>query len=343
MIFCLLAVAAPAPAPEASRISVDFALSVIATVLAVGGIWLGWWGIRLAQRHDKKMGEQVDKMEKIANSIPTRALASRAEHLGFIGALIEKADHGELKVVTDCADYGSFFDPTSHRRVFDAIVAAKARGVHVQILVGGPLRHITGASEFADQDFDEMRNTDVRFNLRLRAYLDYLRDEVGRDDAFKRWLSERVEDDAKRNELRRWLLENEAKGPAAEDLDTSDEALKRNLTNCLSVFARKNATLSKGQAGVFQTLLWAREKFFEELLLQRAGLRVQRVTSLHPTIFYWLRDDVDEPVAAFMFAQGDREAPGSAMTTVDPNFLGFFRATFDRDRLPVDPRPTAPA
>lgn len=336
MIICLFAVAAAAAAavPEASHISLDSALAIIATVLAVGGIVL-------AVRHDNEMKQQIRKMEQIFTSIPTRALASRADHLRFIGALIEKTTNGELKVLTDCSDYGSFFDPNGHERVFEALVGAQLRGVNVRILVGGPLRHITGASEFADQDFEEMRRKDRRFTLRLRTYLEYLRAEADMDGTFARWLSDMAKDDAKRSTFRQWLLVNEAKGPGAEEL--SDESLQRNLVTCLRVYASKRATLKQGQAAVFQTLLWSREKFFEEQLLQRAHIRVQRVTSLRPTIFFWLRDDADEPVAAFMFAQSDREAPGSAMTTVDPNFLGSFRATFDRDEPAVEPSSTAPA
>lgn len=308
-----------AVSPELPHVSVDLVVSVIAMLLAV-------YGILLAARHDKKMGQQVREMADIAASIPTRATASFAEHLTCIGALIKKADHGEFKILTDCADYGSFFDPKSHARVFEGIVGARGRGVDVQILVGGPLRHITGSSEFADQEFDQLRKT-RRFKLRLDVYLEYLRAETDRE--FERWLADRAEDASKRGEFRRWLLDNEAKGPAALGLEAGDEALARNLVACRSVFAHRRATLSVGQGAIFQTLLWGREKFFEERLLERAGVRVQRRTSLRPTIFFWLRDDADAPEAAFMFAQSDRETPGSAMMTVDPNFLGFFRATFD--------------
>jgi hypothetical protein len=309
---------------------VSLLMSVLAFGLTLYGIRQANIGIRqsdesfrLATKHEARMAEQVAKISEIAASVPTRASASFADHLAYIVRLIEETKGGSIRILTDCADYGSFFDPKNHKEMVDALIAAARRGVRVEMLAGGPLQPITQSSAFNGRPFGELLKL-PHFKAHLSTYLDHVRADL----RFKDWLRTVGTEDVKRLSFCTWLAENEA-NRERPDIPLDGAMLAPTLAACMKVFARSDATIQARDAMTFDVLLLAREKYFEEYL-QRYGVDIERITSYSPIIFFWLRAGAYPQEAAFIFAQADREALGAAMTTVDLNFINLFTSIFQR-------------
>lgn len=310
-------------------VSIDLIVSVLALLLSI-------YGLALAFSQDKKLRDQLLKMSEIAASVPTRASASYKDHVHYIAGLVRGATPGaQIKIINDCADYGSFFDPANHKALLDELLAARSRGVNVRLIVGGPLQHITQTSQFNGQSFTSLLKR-TAFQEHFHAYLNHLRAEAAQlgEKSFKSWLQALAESEAASEGFMQWLLDNRANRDGEEvNRAMHHLALKASILECQKIFSDSGSGLKSGDDSTFQMLLFARERYFEEILVSH-GIGVQRRLQFNPMLFFWLRTDSYSEEAAFMFAESERDALGATMTTVDPHFIKLFDGIFDREWQP---------
>ena len=77
------------------------------------------------------------KQTEIRDQITTQGIAPFPQHLQHIAELVGEANVS-IDIMADCVDYGSFFEPKTHRELVDKLVKAHKEGVKVRILVCGP-------------------------------------------------------------------------------------------------------------------------------------------------------------------------------------------------------------
>ncbi len=318
---------------RAAHSRLDLALAIVALVVAILAFYM-------ARKHEQRMANMVGEMSKIAATVPTRMLATFNDHLSEIAGLINATpEGGRIKIMTDCADYGSFFNPKHHGAVVRALAMAKLKGIDVRMLVCGPVQPITQASGDHGKQLSELLSNEDSRN-RLEAYLGHLRAEAVADNAFEQWLTARaVIGSGQQNDFKQWLIDNRAFRVGSVTQDITGECLNQVLERCGEVCFRGTATFRQDEDAAFQALLLAREKYFEELL-RCYQVRLIRALDRRPDVFFWLRES-ERKDAAFMFAHARREQPGATMTTVDSNFIEPFISMFD-ERFNEEPVTTQP-
>ncbi len=115
-------------------------------------LYLAVSGILYAIIHEIQLGEHVRRLRGIEGSLSTRRLGRFPHHLGEIAKLLDGSKR--LRILADCADYGSFFAPEEHEVLHDAVFRfSKAEGHQVQILVAGPPAPLTSASSWAVDEY----------------------------------------------------------------------------------------------------------------------------------------------------------------------------------------------
>lgn len=82
------------------------------------------------------------------------------QHTKKLAKIVQSATRN-LLIMVDCADYGSFWSPDDHRRLHEAIKAARKRGLPVRMLLIGQLAPITRNSPYYSYEdaFERLRRT----------------------------------------------------------------------------------------------------------------------------------------------------------------------------------------
>ena len=115
------------------------------------------------------------KQTEIRDQITTQGIAPFPQHLQHIAELVGEANVS-IDIMADCVDYGSFFEPKTHRELVDKLVKAHKEGVKVRILVCGPPQPITHNSIFFEKEVhhDGTFHDYYTNNQRFREYYEII-------------------------------------------------------------------------------------------------------------------------------------------------------------------------
>jgi hypothetical protein len=291
------------------------AIELCSLVLAILGLFVGYKAIRLARDHDRDLLE-------VGKSIQTRFIGKFPQHLSRISDLINAAEAGQfLDILSDCSDYGSFFAPSLHEKVHDAIISAWERGVQIRYLASGPLHHVTQNSPFYTFKFSDLMGDDDKaalgalktdFRWHLGKFLEHLRDKN-----FAGWLNS-----IDASELRTWVAAAELKEPPEAD------QLASRIKACEAVCRSANGVFEKNQEHEYHTLLWCREKYFEDKLRAKLGKNFWRESNRKSDtpLLFWVNRDRE---AIFMPVFEAERTRGLGFRTQDNDLLDVFQGTFD--------------
>jgi hypothetical protein len=287
--------------------------------------------IAFAILHHVEMRAQAKRMDNVAKSMATRYIGDFPGHLDTIADLIRRSRaRGTLDIISDCADYGSFFAPRSHQSVLYAVGDAISRGVIVRILACGPLQPITGNSQFHKLKFEELlcsKVGDREFGKYLHDYLEDLRE----DNKFREWLVGCATEEAKFAVFQKWLeinlRETEIEPEYAID-PTNVVQLKGYIEECLTKIAKNTSrTFSSGEGAQFKVLLLCRERFFEEWL--RLTISFERLRNHRTSLFCWIKDSERDGEAVFSIANSGEKVRGLGFSTRDPQLIKVIAGTFE--------------
>ena len=301
---------------------------------------LGFLALGLAWRHVNELDELIEKLgTHLTQRFPL--------HLAEIIELVDTATPGDnLQILADCADYGSYSDPELHMKSVLAIRAAALKKVTVSILACGPLHHINRNSPLWGRPFEQLID-DEAFRTQLAGYLAFLRD----DPFFHAWRELQIPREAAGSDsLSEWLLRNDfgaepqCRFRPGDNTKAEVGVLLRDLELLLAPDGPIDPrTLTPA---LFEFLLYAREKFFEDVWLgtfpisdvklPKGGLTFKRAPKAPTHLFFWLLMTPEKkPVnAVFMFTDFGETTRGLAFATREGKLLEVLASAFtDREKV----------
>jgi hypothetical protein len=289
-------------------------------------LYLALSGILYAIVHEKRLDEQVLRLQAIERSLSTRRLGQFPDYLDEIGNLLDGASR--LTILADCADYGSFFAPDEHEALHDAVCRfSKAEGHTTRILVAGPPAPFTAASSWSLQDYTQ------RYNVMMNAYWPKYIKTVREDRPFLEWLGKIADDSGSDPDPRfelfaEWLSSYWSEVP---------EGLRDVLLHTKSVCdGSEPLEANRTSAEAFLALLQARQYWFEKLLAAaRADIKhVREPTSLFVWISHKTRganQTEEDGIAIFAFPIPRADGRGAlAFRTLDPELIKSFESIFGK-------------
>ncbi|HEY5257195.1 MAG TPA: hypothetical protein VIJ12_02345 [Candidatus Baltobacteraceae bacterium] len=242
----------------------------------------------------------------------------------------------QLDIVSDCVDYGSFFDPDRHETIVNVLRGLSRADAHIRMLAVGPIKHITGSAEFEGMSHEErMGNPD--FNTYVQQYVTHLRDE-GKNSAFAVQLGKHA---ASPEELFLWVKAFAAPG------ERPIEDLTKSLQRAQEVVYDSTESLStrKEDGDALLACLWSREYYFQGVLADM-GIIIKRGGSASPPVSMWLTPQ--DAVYILNTAGTERRGTAFSISLIkDDDFrrdkLEVLRSIFDRlwsetPDLPSTPR-----
>jgi hypothetical protein len=296
--------------------AIGVSLPVVALVLTFPALFL-------ASRHEKEMRVLLEKLG-------TQLIGRFPAPLADVALLIDSATDGDtIDILTDCADYGSFFAPAHHSAVFHAIGRARVdRHVSVRMLVSGHLHHITHNSPYWEKNFDDLYR-DPEFRKHLNAFLAVAR----ADDEFKHWLERHLNLPEAAADFLQWLNNNQDPTKPTGDLPSSlTAALLRELLATCHAICVEEQELKQSDGPAFTLLLLCREKYFEGLLRTVVAVDFRRSTE-QTNLFFWMRSRHDTPQEAmFTYIDAGDDTRGLIFRTRERELLKVFRGAINRPR-----------
>jgi GNAT superfamily N-acetyltransferase len=256
-------------------------------------------------------------LEKITKSVSTRFIGRFPDDLDAIRSLVDNSVQ-RIKILVDAVDYGSFFRPLAHERLFRALRAARERGVDVHILVCGSPQPLSHASYSADRVLLDLKGN-IEFETTLSIYLDGLRG----DEPFRSALP--------------GFLADLLKVPAYEGLLRGKNPTQDGLTDFIDR-KKTNGRIDWCKNAEFMALLLCRHEWFAQRL-RSDGVKIEidwEAGQLQQ--FVWLRDGIE---AVFLFPSADRDKQKLAFLTRDPQLVTTFEHIFTQRCEKFKPPPAA--
>lgn len=264
----------------------------------------------------QELNDGIEQVKRLENSLSTHRTGTFPEYLREIGLFAKEARY--LDVIVDCLDFGSFFAPTVHKQVHEAICNAKVDSLTVRILVCGKTPEpLTGPS---GQGLDEYKEEAAKY---LAEYCATLRE----DRRFSRFVEGlgNPEDPAMKLFEEGWLRRIGMK--------LTQEIIDECRETCLG---ERELTIDDHKKPMFKTLLQLRQLWFaSDLWFERGKVEIRCKEALEP-MFMWVkyfdkdatkRDLRDK--ALFTFANAARGPHQLGYSTQDSDLVTTFRLIFE--------------
>lgn len=314
--------------------ALDMAVSLTAIGLALSGIVYAVKHKRELEKHTSVLTSHEAKLAQIAGALTTASIGRFPTYVRHIADQTERAK--SIRILADCADFGSFFDAEQHGRFFNELIAwRKDRGT-VNILVAGPPAAFTVNSQMKIDDFQKNFITIMK-----NWWPDYIR-LIRRDYEFVDWMkgAAQLSGDGY-SEFSTWYGKYVCRGGVPSHFQDSIKTSFGICTGC---------DLTANDSNAFDILLQARQFLFARRLW-RAGVDIRYDEQNPPSIFLWIfetdyADSSPRPLknaALFAFSEPSsrRREDMLGFKTGDSELIEAFKYTFDRQfakLAPWDPR-----
>lgn len=290
--------------------------------MAIGlfGLMIGAAALVAGLRTDRKVSSQLDEMHSLAQAMPTRYIGPFPDHLDHILSLIDDTrSGGDLRIMTDCADYGSFYDPQRYQKVHGALLeAAYRRNVTIRYLVCGSLRSFTRESQFTG-----IAIKDALSNPKFLAKFETFRTSLAQS-AFKTWITRLADDQREQESLVTWLTRNCAPPSILEKVSDAIAGCK---SVCMPGF---NISPDDEQHCLGVQLLPICVEMKNELSLSGRIDDFVRAKSVAAPFLLWLRDSKQDGEAIFVLPSAPRaERGGIGFRTFDQSLIAAMKSVFD--------------
>jgi hypothetical protein len=281
--------------------------------------FVGLAALIMAIKTDSGVSDALDGIEIWAKAMTTRSVGPFPGHLDAISELIDGTrNEGTLDIIADCADYGSFYDPKSYKKLQAAIATASSRNVKIRYVVCGRLHRFTANSPYFGKKISKLATKEKNeFLQKLRHFFDLVRS----DEPFLDKLRSCSESSAQLNLLVRWLTDNT--DATAGTTDWHDRCNKFLQLFCGSGHTPPSAEPFESEQ-MLDLLLFVREWFNEDAFRCVATLRRDPRTA---PLFMWLRDAKTNAEAVFVLPSPITQ--GFGFKTRDPILISSFSSTFD--------------
>lgn len=293
------------------------------TVLDFVTLYLAISGILYAIIHEMRLSDHVRQLRAIEESLSTQRVGRFPQFLDEIGKLLHGASR--IRILADCADYGSFFAPEDHFELHDAICRfSKVSGRTVQLLVAGPPAPLTATGSLSSDEY-----LDHYKDLMASYWPKYIK-QLHEDGGFLDWLEDvavQNEGDHRSKLFEDWLHRYQPE--MTPDLGAVIQKAKAVCDGSLKL--KRDASSSMA----FKILLQARQYWFEKRL-KADRVDIRHVDQKTP-LFLWIShktseaNQEDEGVALFAFPSPHRTGRKSAIAfrTIDSELIRIFENIFD--------------
>jgi len=293
------------------------------TVLDFVTLYLAISGILYAIIHEMRLSDHVRQLRAIEESLSTQRVGRFPQFLDEIGKLLHGASR--IRILADCADYGSFFAPEDHSELHDAICKfSKVSGHTVQLLVAGPPAPLTATGSLSSDEYLD------RYKDLMASYWPKYIKQLHEDGGFLDWLEDvavQNEGDHRSKLFEDWLHRYQPE--MTPDLGTVIQKAKAVCDGSLKL--KRDASSSMA----FKILLQARQYWFEKRL-KADRVDIRHVDQKTP-LFLWIShktseaNQEDEGVALFAFPSPHRTGRKSALAfrTIDSDLIRIFENIFD--------------